>query len=192
MQTHSTSDQLQSLIPTKNARVKQQTINGEDRVGHVLETTTNTDSSATAQIRWVRTGQITTEPVASLRSGLQPSVEVQDIPRSRTRKSLGEGIVISTRKIGNREQALVDFPSAGKQSWLPYENLRQIKGLKHRFLMGDTGSEDSAERFRLKSLAHAIEMWNENTGSLSHLDIDPLPIKSIWCTIFLRPAISTG
>ena len=175
MQTHSTPDHLQSLIPTKNARVKQQTINGEDRVGHVLETTTNTDSSSTARIRWVRTGQITTEPVASLRSGLQPSVEVQDIPRSRTRKSLGEGIVISTRKIGNREQALVDFPSAGKQSWRPYENLRQIKGLKHRFLTGETGPEDSAERFRLKSLAHAIEMWNENTGSLSHLDIDPLP-----------------
>jgi len=37
------------------------------------------------------------------------------------------------------------------------------------------GNPDDAERFRLRNLAHALELWNENTGSLSHLDIDPLP-----------------
>lgn len=102
-------------------------------------------------------------------------MEVQDIPSSRTRKPLGEGIILKTRTLGSRDQALVDFLHPGKQIWLPYENLRQIKGVKHRFILGDKGPEDSAERFRLKSLAHALEMWNENTGSLSHLEIDPLP-----------------
>src|SRR5690606_37332230 len=27
----------------------------------------------------------------------------------------------------------------------------------------------------LRCLAYALELWNENTGSLSHFDIDPLP-----------------
>jgi superfamily II DNA or RNA helicase len=35
--------------------------------------------------------------------------------------------------------------------------------------------EDDAERFRLRNLAVALELWNENTGALSQLDIDPLP-----------------
>jgi ERCC4-related helicase len=102
-------------------------------------------------------------------------VEVQDIPNSRTRTSLGLGVVQKIRTLGNRDQVLVDFPASGKQHWLPYENLKQIKGVKHRFILDDKGPVDSAERFRLKSLAHALEMWNENTGSLSHFEIDPLP-----------------
>lgn len=102
-------------------------------------------------------------------------MEVQDLPNSRVRTSLGEGVIQRVRTIGGRDQALVDFYQLGRQVWLPYENLRQIKGARHRFIVGDTGPDDSAERFRLKSLAHALEIWNENTGSLSNLEIDPLP-----------------
>ncbi|MGA7553248.1 MAG: DEAD/DEAH box helicase, partial [Candidatus Acidiferrales bacterium] len=32
-----------------------------------------------------------------------------------------------------------------------------------------------AERFRLRFLAHALENWNQLTGSLDRLDVDPLP-----------------
>jgi len=39
----------------------------------------------------------------------------------------------------------------------------------------NTLSDESAERFRVKSLAYALELWNENTVALSHLEIDPLP-----------------
>jgi len=102
-------------------------------------------------------------------------MEVQDIPLSRTRTSLGEGIVIENRRIGKREQVLVDFLESGEKHWIPFQNLKLIEGVHQRFVQKKTGGIDNAERFRLRSLAYAIETWNENTGSLSNLHIDPLP-----------------
>ena len=58
---------------------------------------------------------------------------------------------------------------------MPFQNLKRIAGPEHRFVTGNFGKHHDAERFRLRNLARAIEMWNENTGALSHLDIDPLP-----------------
>ncbi len=112
---------------------------------------------------------------SEVRCGFKLGMEVQDVPRSRTRPSLGEGVVRETREIGGREQVLVEFPDSGQRFWIPYENLRQIKGPYHRFALGQLGGAGNAERFRLRSLARAIEVWNENTGALSRLDIDPLP-----------------
>jgi len=126
-------------------------------------------------VRWLRTKKVEWVSPRDLRSGFLPGMEVQDIPLSRTRMSLGEGIVLETRTIGNRDQVLVEFAAAGERLWLPYQNLKHIKGVQQRFELGQTGLPGNAERFRLRCLAHAIEMWNENTGSLSRLDIDPLP-----------------
>ena len=100
---------------------------------------------------------------------------VQEIPFSRTRRPLGEGVVLETRKIGGRDQVLVEYYHSGKRIWIPYENLKAIKGVQQRFALGNLGKSGEAERFRLRSLAYALEMWNQNTGSLSRLDIDPLP-----------------
>ena len=111
----------------------------------------------------------------SVQCGLQLGMEVQDVPLSRVRKTLGEGKVVELRRLGGCDQALVDFPATGNQVWLPYENLKQIKGVKHAFLRPGKTESGEAERFRLRCLAHALEMWNENTGSLSHFEIDPLP-----------------
>ena len=55
------------------------------------------------------------------------------------------------------------------------QNLRYIRGVRQRFENGNFGKLGNAERFRLRSLAYALEIWNQNTGSLSKLDIDPLP-----------------
>ncbi len=100
-------------------------------------------------------------------------MEVQDVPRSRYRPSLGAGIVVETRELGFREQVLVEFPESGKKEWLPWQNLRHIKGVNQRLLQGK--DKGGAEEFRLRCLAYALELWNENTGALSHLEIDPLP-----------------
>lgn len=162
------------LLPVKNCWVKKVSRAGEDIVGRVVDSVDRGDDIIVT-VKWRNTGQISTESLSNLRSGLKLQMEVQDLPYSRVRTSLGEGVIQRLRTIGGRDQALVDFFQLGRQVWLPYENLRQIKGARHRFILGDTGPEDSAERFRLKSLAHALEMWNENTGSLSHLEIDPLP-----------------
>jgi len=171
------SSSHKTLLPVQDTWVKQRLENGNERFGRVT-TAIDTGKGVEVTVKWHdpnRQNQTSTVPLSELRSGFKPQMEVQDIPQSRTRKSIGEGIILKSRRIGYRDQVLVDFPLEGKQLWLPYERLRQIKGARHRFILGDTGPTDSAERFRLKSLAHALEMWNENTGSLSHLEIDPLP-----------------
>jgi len=162
------------LIPVKHSWVKQIRKNGNERTGRVVHTIER-DDRVDVTVKWFVSNETTIVPLPSLCCGFKPQVEVQDVPNSQTRKPLGEGIILKTRKLGGRDQVLVNFMTTGKQLWLPYENLKQIKGTRHRFLMGDKGPENSAERFRLKSLSHALEMWNQNTGSLSHLDIDPLP-----------------
>lgn len=162
------------MLPVRHAWVKQIRPDSTERIGRV-ESAIDRGDRIDVTVAWYGENETSTVPLSTLRCGFRPMMEVQDIPASRTRKTLGEGVVIKTRTLGGRDQVLVDFPQAGKQLWLPYENLKQIKGSKHRFVLGDTGPLDGAERFRLKSLAHALEMWNENTGSLSHLEIDPLP-----------------
>jgi len=161
------------LVPVKNCWVR--TAGASERVGRVLSAK-ELGGDIEVEVRWFRGGEgVSTVPLSKLTCGFMPGVEVHEIPSTASSMSLGEGVVLKTRIIGQREQALVDFPMSGKQRWLPYENLSQVKGVKHRFIVGDAGPADSAERFRLKSLAYAIEMWNENTGSLSSLEIDPLP-----------------
>lgn len=162
------------LIPVQNAWVKYSMPSGDERFGRVEAAIPRTEGIH-IKVKWHGNNESTLLPLAELRSGFKLNMDVQDVPNSRTRKSFGEGVIVKTRTIGGRDQVLVDFLALGQQVWLPYENLRQIKGVKHRFTLCDKGPADSAERFRLKSLAHALELWNENTGSLSNLDIDPLP-----------------
>ncbi len=162
------------LLPVRHSWVRYPKPDGDDRFGRV-ESAIDTGSQVQVTVKWQGTGETGTVSLSDLRGGFKQMMEVQDVPNSHTRKPLGEGIVLKTRTLGYRDQVLVDFAQTGKQLWLPYENIRQIKGSKHRFILGDKGPDDSGERFRLKSLAHALEMWNENTGSLSHLEIDPLP-----------------
>jgi len=164
----------QQLIPVRHSCVRQIMPNGTQKFGRV-ESAHEQGKDTVISVHWYDSNEQSTVPLTSLRSGFKVNMDVQDVPHSRTRRPLGEGVVLKTRSIGNRDQVLVSFPILGRQIWLPYENLRQIKGLKHRFILGDKGDSSSAERFRLKSLAYALELWNENTGALSHLDIDPLP-----------------
>jgi ERCC4-related helicase len=162
------------LIPVQNSWVKYSATSGEEKLGRVEAAIPRTDGIH-IKVKWHGNQESTLVPLAELRSGFKLNMDVQDVPNSRTRKSYGEGVIVKTRTLGGRDQVLVDFLASGQQVWLPYENLRQIKGVKHRFTLNDKGPHDSAERFRLKSLAHALELWNENTGALSNLDIDPLP-----------------
>ena len=74
--------------------------------------------------------------------------------------------------MGKRGQCLVEFWESGERVWIPFENLVLYSGVKDRF---DKNKFGHAELFRLRNLAYALELWNENTGSMSQLDIDPLP-----------------
>jgi len=84
---------------------------------------------------------------------------VQHIPRSTSRHSLGTGKVLGKRKLGKRWQVLVQLHETGQSLWLPYERLSRIKDAALRYIRQEKGLEDSAERFRLKFLAHALESF---------------------------------
>lgn len=150
-------------------------IDQDELLGEVLSTQPSKNYQYDAQVRWLNGKPPQWISVSHLRSGFQLGMDVQDVPWSRTRKSLGEGVVIENRTLGRRDQVLVEFPESGQRIWLPYQNLRFIKGARHRFETGQVGGIEEPERFRLRTLAYGLQMWNENTGALSKLDIDPLP-----------------
>jgi len=156
------------LIPVVGSWVQPR---AEERYGRVVGHEHRADGPL-MHVQWLRPNAREWVPLSRLRNGFKLGMDVQDVPFSRVRRPLGEGQVVETRELGGRGQVLVEFPALGQRHWMPYETLKQIKGVRHRFLVPEPGD---AERFRLRSLAHALELWNENTGSLSHLDIDPLP-----------------
>jgi len=161
------------LIPIAGCWVSDRRGDPQSRGSVVGSTVVNGETCL--QVKWHVSKQTALLPLAAAKCGFKLGMDVEDQPYSRIRPSLGEGVVIALRELGGRESVLVEYHVSGANVWTPYENLRQIKGVMHRFLVGHTGSEGSAERFRLRSLAHALELWNENTGSLSRFDIDPLP-----------------
>ena len=161
----------EKLIPVIGCWVRK---SGSDELG-IVRGQNLVEGNLQCLVEWLKSKRKENIPYNQLHSGFLLNMEVQDIPSSRTGKSLGEGIVLETRRLGGRDQILVDFLELGERFWLPYENLKQIKSVQQRFELGQTGEPGNAEHFRLRSLAHAIEMWHENTGSLSHLNIDPLP-----------------
>ena len=112
---------------------------------------------------------------SNLRSGFMPGMDVLEIPSSPAFPSLGEGHVMRSRVVAGYEQVLVQFPESGQVTWLPWQNLSQIKGVKHRFILGEQDGERAGECLRLRTLGWALKLWNENTGALSKYDIDPLP-----------------
>ena len=122
--------------------------------------------AGSVRVRW-RDGRVETHPVAELRCGFHRGETVQDMPRSNTRKTLGPGAVTGFRRLAGQEQVIVQLHNSGEIRSLPYQNLRLISR--------SAASADSAERFRLKTLAYALDAWNQVTGALDRFDVDPLP-----------------
>ena len=159
------------LIPTPGGWVRRRDRSEYGRVQRVIRG----NSGVELVVEWQPDRHIRRVLMSDIQCGLQLGMTVQDVPHSRIRRTLGEGEIVELRRLGNREQALVDFPQTGMRVWLPYENLKQIRGVDHAFARPRKPDQGDAERLRLRCLAFALELWNENTGALSHLDIDPLP-----------------
>ncbi|MCD0168907.1 DEAD/DEAH box helicase [Deinococcus sp. 23YEL01] len=119
-------------------------------------------------------GRVTRVARADVRCGLSAGQVVQDQPRS-LRPSLGEGRVLDLRTLGGREQALVEFWTAGERLWLPWEQLVPVWSAQSLFEQGVAPLAGFAERFRLRHLALALQHWHRTTGALAQVDIDPLP-----------------
>jgi superfamily II DNA or RNA helicase len=163
---------MNELVPVVGSCVRKDGVN--DTIGRVVSHEEE-PAGKFAYVVWMNSQERERLPIAVLKSGFMLGMEVQDVPYSRIRASLGEGTVVETRTLGHREQVLVDFPNSGLRHWLPWQNLRFIRGLKTQLNYPVRPEANSAELFRLRCLAVALEMWNENTGALSKLDIDPLP-----------------
>ncbi len=126
-----------------------------------------TGQVASVQVRWGSSGTVAWHPVSDLRCGFRKDHEVQDVPSSNTRRTLGPGTVLGIREFAAQQQVLVQLHNSGETRWLPYQNLRLIRR--------SAATSDNAERFRLKALAYALDSWNQVTGALDRFDVDPLP-----------------
>lgn len=114
--------------------------------------------------------------VHELRSAFERGFQVAHIPASSNTASLGVGTVQAVRSLAGCDQVLVQFFESGTSRWLPFQVLRRVKPVEQRLLGGEVGTfPDHAERLRLRILAHALEAWDQSTGALGRLDIDPLP-----------------
>jgi superfamily II DNA or RNA helicase len=114
--------------------------------------------------------------VEDIESGIQPGFIVQDVPASITRRTLGMGCVRAVRKLAGCDQSLVQLQQDGRSLWLPSFNLVRIMGADLAFARAEPPSPDrSGERWALCTIAHALRSWNEATGALDRLDVDPLP-----------------
>ena len=127
------------------------------------------------RVRWGREGTEEWHSPGELRNGFRRGHVVQDRPRSNTRKTLGIGTVVAHREIANREMVLVQLHATGESRWLPFEHLARVRDAAWKYEHADSKEADAAERFRLKVLAYALESWNQITGALDRLDVDPLP-----------------
>ena len=156
-----------TVIPEIGSRVVHR---GTSKTGSVINSESN-HGLISMEIKWMD-GQSSWHEIRELSCGFKEGDVVQDKPKSNTRKSLGSGTVKEKRVMAAREQVLVQLHETGESRWLPYENLLFISPASGRFR--DTEA-DSAERFRLKVLAYALDSWNQVTGSLDRFDVDPLP-----------------
>ncbi|WP_315795601.1 DEAD/DEAH box helicase [Bradyrhizobium sp. SZCCHNRI3043] len=107
--------------------------------------------------------------------GLQIGHCVQDVPLSGVRETLGAGTVLHVRELATRFQVLVQLHATGRSIWLPFERLRRIMDPELLYRRAGPIAERGAERFSLNIIAHALSKWNEATGALDRLDVDPLP-----------------
>lgn len=127
------------------------------------------------RVFWPETGKQTQTPIDELTGGFQVNMEVLHEPGNGIHPSLGWGIVRATNTVADRGMVLVEFLETGNRVWLPWQRLKFVRGIKHRFFTGRFEKANAAERLRLRLLSWAIRLWNENTGALATFDIDPLP-----------------
>lgn len=114
--------------------------------------------------------------LSNLKPAYKCGQQVQHKPLRGRRPSLGTGQVLATRSLGGFEQVLVQFAETGETRWLDWRVLSQAMPVELRIARRQTGQHmDHAERFRLRLLSKALQIWNANTGAFGRLDIDPLP-----------------
>ena len=170
-----TAKNTEHLIPAINCWVRlrgERAQAGEIRRGIVVAVT---EDGGRVLVQWSAGSEPTWHGVDELRNGFYPGLVVQDRPFSNTRRTLGTGTVRGERYIAGRDMVLVQWHSTGQNLWMPFENLVGLRGAATRYIRQELTTPDCHERFRLKAYAYALDAWNQVTGALDRLDVDPLP-----------------
>lgn len=141
----------------------------DGQLGVVVESDSNAQR---VMVKWGGTGEIEWHNLDELCCGFRNGHVIQDRPRSNTRSSLGTGTVITHRSIAGRDMVLVQLHRNGESRWIPFERLVRVKDAAWKY---ENAVSDDPELFRLKALAYALDSWNQITGALDRLDVDPLP-----------------
>lgn len=171
---------LQTLVTADMAAQSDRLVPGQDcfvsrrgphdgQLGVVVKSDSDTRR---LKVNWGGKGGTAWHTVADVRNGFRKGHVVQDRPRSNTRTTLGAGTVVEYREIAGREMVLVQLHRTGESRWLPYEHLIRIRDPGWKY---SNDARNEPELFRLKVLAYALDSWNQITGSLDRLDVDPLP-----------------
>ena len=162
--------QSERLVPGKDCFVAHRDAGSYDgRLGVVVQSDTE---ASRLQVQWGGNRGVAWHGVEDLRNGFRTGHVVQDRPRSNTRTTLGTGTVVAHREIADREMVLVQLHRTGESRWLPFEHLVRVRDAGWKY---SNAASDDPELFRLKVLAYALDSWNQVTGSLDRLDVDPLP-----------------
>lgn len=136
----------------------------------------DSDNKKNIKVRWIGNTQHNSVPILDVDSGFKIGMEVSDGTPYSSHTNLGQGMIVANRVIAGHRQELVHFEKSNQSIWMPYQYLRWVQSAKDLFSKGNlSNTQVEFERFKLRILAYAIELWNENTGALSTLDIDPLP-----------------
>lgn len=164
---------MHELEPVVGATVARSEDQRRDRLGIVDKL--GDRGSGRVGVVWQDSDQRSWEDLSDLTSGFKTNMQVLHVPVSSVHESFGVGVIRGHRRISGQGQNLVEFPKPDHRAWLPWQRLTRIRGVKERIFTGRIDRGENAELQRLRVLASAIELWNENTGSLSTFDMDPLP-----------------
>ena len=160
-----------TLVPVENCCVKHV---ARDIIGIVIDHKIEGHLEY-VQVQWGQERKTKWHLVSDLCCGFRPGHVVQDKPRSNTRKSLGTGTVLTVLPIAGQEQVIVQLHKTGEIQRIPYENLVLIRDAATKYISANASDPTGNDRFRLKALAYALDSWNQVTGALDRLDVDPLP-----------------
>lgn len=130
-------------------------------------------SVAKVIVRWSNQEEAHYKP-EELQSGWRMGDEVVVYSQNQT-DILGVGEVVSMRSVAGHKQVMVDLYEDNQAKWYQWQNLRENRSSLSYLNQGQLPQKYDSEYFRLQQLAYMISYWQYNTGSLSQLDIDPLP-----------------
>ena len=161
------------LTPTTGAVVTLRDAPGK-HLGRVIQSANDTP---TVKVSWPQARSQQWHSIEDLDGALQPGNHTIHAPDGLPQTSLGLGVVISQREVAGYRQYLVDFQEADTRRWIPWQHLRLVPDVPESLAISRFEQKYALapERLRLRILAWALKLWNENTGSLSQFDINPLP-----------------